>query len=52
MVIWTGEEYKDYIAQTAAIRLQEETECRNAWAFDLVGQGVTTIQGFEGGAET
>lgn len=45
VVIWTGEEYKDYIAQTAAIRLQEEIGCRNAWAFDLVGQGVTSIIG-------
>lgn len=45
VVIWTGEEYKDYIAQTAAIRLQEEVGCRNAWAFDLVGQGVTLILG-------
>jgi len=44
-VIWTGEEYKDYIAQTASIRLQEEVGCRNAWAFDLVGQGVTSILG-------
>ena len=25
VVIWTGEEYKDYIAQTPSIRLQEET---------------------------
>lgn len=45
VVIWTGEEYKDYIAQTASIRLQEEAGCRNAWAFDLVGQGVTSILG-------
>lgn len=45
LVLWTGEEYKDYICQTAAIRLQEETGCRNAWAFDLVGQGVTLLQG-------
>jgi 3-oxoacyl-[acyl-carrier-protein] synthase-3 len=45
VVIWTGEEYKDYIAQTAAIRVQEELGCRNAWAFDLVGQGVTLVQG-------
>ena len=45
VVIWTGEEYKDYIAQTASIRLQEEVGCRNAWAFDLVGQGVTSILG-------
>ncbi|WP_025323680.1 3-oxoacyl-[acyl-carrier-protein] synthase III C-terminal domain-containing protein [Deferrisoma camini] len=45
VVIWTGEEYKDYVAQTAAIRLQEEVGCRNAWAFDLVGQGVTSLVG-------
>ena len=45
VVIFTGEEYKDYIAQTAAIRLQEEVGCRNAYAFDLVGQGVTAILG-------
>jgi 3-oxoacyl-[acyl-carrier-protein] synthase-3 len=47
VVIWTGEEYKDYIAQTPSIRLQEETGCKNAWAFDLVGQSVTLIQGIK-----
>jgi len=45
LVLWTGEEYKDYIAQTASIRLQEEVGCRNAWAFDLVDQGITTLLG-------
>jgi 3-oxoacyl-[acyl-carrier-protein] synthase-3 len=45
LVIWTGEEYKDYVAQTASIRLQEEVGCVNAWAFDLVGQNVTLILG-------
>ncbi len=45
VVIWTGEEYKDYVAQTPSIRLQEEIGCRDAWAFDIVGQGVTTLQG-------
>jgi len=45
VVIWTGEEHKDYIAQTASIRLQEEAGCRNAWAFDLIGQGITSILG-------
>jgi 3-oxoacyl-[acyl-carrier-protein] synthase III len=45
VVIFTGEEYKDYIAQTAAIRLQEEIGCRKAYAFDLVGQGITLIVG-------
>jgi 3-oxoacyl-[acyl-carrier-protein] synthase III len=45
LVIFTGEEYKDYIAQTASIRLQEELGCGEGWAFDLVGQSVTFIQG-------
>ncbi|MEW5912234.1 MAG: hypothetical protein AB1814_06735 [Thermodesulfobacteriota bacterium] len=45
VLIWTGEEYKDYIAQTASIRLQEEIGCARAWAFDLVGQGITPILG-------
>lgn len=47
VVIWTGEEYKDYIAQTPSIRLQEEVGCKKAWAFDLVGQSVTLIQGLK-----
>jgi 3-oxoacyl-[acyl-carrier-protein] synthase-3 len=45
VVIWTGEEYKDYIAQTPSIRLQEDIGCRHAWAFDLVAQSVTLVQG-------
>ena len=45
VVIYTGEEYKDYVAQTASIRLQEEIGCRNAYAFDLVGQGVSMVIG-------
>jgi 3-oxoacyl-[acyl-carrier-protein] synthase III len=45
VVLWTGEEYKDYIAQTASIRVQEEIGARNAWAFDLVNQGVTSLIG-------
>jgi 3-oxoacyl-[acyl-carrier-protein] synthase-3 len=47
VVIWTGEEYKDYVAQTPSIRLQEEVGCSRAWAFDLVGQNVTSIQGIK-----
>jgi 3-oxoacyl-[acyl-carrier-protein] synthase-3 len=47
LVLWIGEEYKDYIAQTASIRLQEECGCRNAWAFDLVGQGITAMLGLK-----
>ncbi len=45
LVLWIGEEYKDYIAQTASIRLQEEAGCKKAWAFDLVGQGTTSLVG-------
>ena len=45
VVIWSGEEYKDYIAQTASIRIQEEVGVRNAWAFDLIGQGTTSLIG-------
>jgi 3-oxoacyl-[acyl-carrier-protein] synthase-3 len=45
VVIWTGEEYKDYIAQTAGIRIQEEVGAGRAWAFDLIGQGVTSLVG-------
>ena len=45
VVIWTGEEYKDYIAQTASIRIQEEVGAYQAWAFDLIGQGVTSLVG-------
>jgi len=45
VVIWTGEEYKDYIAQTAGIRIQEEVGAHRAWAFDLIGQGVTSLIG-------
>ena len=45
VVIWTGDEYKDYIAQTAGIRIQEEVGAPNAWAFDLIGQGVTSLIG-------
>ena len=45
VVIWVGEEYKDYICQTAGIRIQEELGARNAWGFDLIGQGTTSLIG-------
>lgn len=45
LLLFIGEEYKDYIAQTASIRIQEELGCHQAWAFDLVGQGVTSLVG-------
>ena len=45
VVLWTGEEYKDYIAQTASIRIQEEVKAYNAWAFDIIGQGTPSLVG-------
>jgi len=45
VVLWTGEEYKDYIAQTASIRVQEEVKAYNAWAFDIIGQGTPSLVG-------
>ena len=45
VVIWIGEEYKDYICQTAGIRVQEELGARKAWGFDLIGQGTTSLVG-------
>lgn len=45
VVIWIGEEYKDYICQTAGIRVQEEVGARRAWGFDLIGQGTTSLVG-------
>ena len=45
VVLWTGEEYKDYIAQTASIRIQEEVKAYNAWAFDIIGQGTPSLIG-------
>jgi 3-oxoacyl-[acyl-carrier-protein] synthase-3 len=51
VVIWVGEEYKDYVCQTAGIRLQEEMGARKAWAFDLVGQGTTLLSGLRVAAD-
>jgi 3-oxoacyl-[acyl-carrier-protein] synthase III len=45
VVLWSGEEYKDFIAQTASIRIQEEVKAYNAWAFDIIGQGTTSLVG-------
>jgi 3-oxoacyl-[acyl-carrier-protein] synthase III len=45
VVIWVGEEYKDYICQTAGIRVQEELGARRAWGFDLIGQGTPSLVG-------
>jgi 3-oxoacyl-[acyl-carrier-protein] synthase-3 len=35
LVLWAGEDYKEYICWTAAIAVQERIGATNAWAFDL-----------------
>ncbi len=43
LVIWTGDEYKDYPLWTAGIKLKEDLGARRAWAFDLALRCGTTI---------
>lgn len=43
LVIYIGEEYKEYPLWTAGIKLQEEIGARNAWAFDVAMRCGTTI---------
>lgn len=35
LVLWAGEDYKEYVCWTAAINVQENLGATNAWAFDL-----------------
>lgn len=35
LVLWAGEDYKEYVCWTAAIAVQENIGATNAWAFDL-----------------
>lgn len=35
LVIWAGDEYKEYFVWTASIKLQHEVGADRAWAFDL-----------------
>lgn len=35
LILWAGEDYKEYICWTAAINVQENIGAVNAWAFDL-----------------
>lgn len=35
LVLWAGEDYKEYICWTAAIAVQEDIGAVNAWAFDV-----------------
>jgi 3-oxoacyl-[acyl-carrier-protein] synthase-3 len=34
LIIWAGEDYKEYICWTASIAIQERIGAKNAWAFD------------------
>ncbi len=43
IVIYIGEEHKEYPLWTAAIKTQEELGCTNAWAFDVALRCGTTI---------
>ncbi len=43
LIIWTGDEYKDYPLWTAGIKLKEDLGARKAWAFDLALRCGTTI---------
>lgn len=43
VVIYIGEEYKEYPVWTAALKLQEEIGARNAWGFDAALRCGTTI---------
>ncbi|MBO8157326.1 MAG: 3-oxoacyl-ACP synthase [Bacillaceae bacterium] len=43
LVIYIGEEYKEYPLWTAAIKTQQALGCENAWAFDVALRCGTTI---------
>lgn len=43
LVIYIGEEYKEYLLWTAGIKLQEEIGATNAWAFDTALRCGTTV---------
>lgn len=47
VIIWTGSEYKDHIVWTAAIDVQRQLGCHNAFAFDLSARCSTGILGLE-----
>lgn len=47
LVIYIGEEYKEYPLWTAGIKLQEEIGAGNAWAFDVALRCGTTVMGLK-----
>jgi len=47
LVIWTGDEYKDYPLWTAGIKIKEDIGAKNAWAYDVALRCGTTILGLK-----
>jgi 3-oxoacyl-[acyl-carrier-protein] synthase-3 len=47
VIVWTGSEYKDHVVWTAAIHVQRQLGCRNAFAFDLSARCSTGILGLK-----
>lgn len=47
VVIWTGDEYKDYPVWTAGIKVKEELGAKKAFAFDISLRCGTNILGFK-----
>ena len=47
VIIYIGEEHKEYPLWTAAIKIQEEIGALNAWAFDAQLRCGTTIMGMK-----
>ncbi|MET3696316.1 3-oxoacyl-[acyl-carrier-protein] synthase-3 [Bacillus oleivorans] len=47
LVIYIGEEYKEYPLWTAGIKLQEEIGAKNAWAFDIALRCGTTVMALQ-----
>ncbi|MBO8162835.1 MAG: 3-oxoacyl-ACP synthase [Brevibacillus sp.] len=43
LVIYIGEEYKEYPVWTASLKLQQEVGAANAWAFDVALRCCTTV---------
>ncbi|WP_243296235.1 3-oxoacyl-ACP synthase [Bacillus litorisediminis] len=47
LVIYIGEEYKEYPLWTAGIKLQEAIGAKNAWAFDIALRCGTTVMALQ-----
>lgn len=47
LIIYIGEEYKEYPVWTAGIKLQKEIGATNAWAFDTALRCGTTVMGLK-----